>query len=202
MSDHRRLNNGDFYSFLDRIFAKGSGNEADFGLTPEIINQIKAIRDGLLVGMNDQAAKKAEAKASTSALNQKRKNGDNLVADIKLAMRAAKVPEDKFIEMGFDADDATPTPSLLLMPSDLSVKGFSNGVNALKYNRNGNKHGTIFIIEARTGDATEYSIVGTTTKTTFEHKNQKPGVKVVYRVRAQRGDEISDPSNEAVVYDE
>jgi hypothetical protein len=202
MSDHRKLSHNGLFNLLNDIHEKAKDDPAEFGLTAAIIDIVKDKRDGMGTRIADQTAKKAAAKASTTALKTFRKGSDDAVSDVKIAMRAAKVPADKFVQLGFDADDLTPSAIAVSPPSDLVVQGFSNGTNELKFNRNGNKQGTVFIIEAKIGSATEFAIVGTTQKQTFRHTGQKPGVKTVYRVRAQRGDDLSEPSNEAVVYEQ
>jgi hypothetical protein len=200
--DHTKLSNSAFKELLNNIFTKANGNEAEFFLTPALVGQVKTSRDTIDIKIADQTAKLAAAKASTTDLGLTRKEGNALISLVKRTMKSnANFSLAKYVEFGFDEDDLTPsaiTPETVL---DLSAKGASNGTNTLKFNRNGNKPGTIFLIEAKIGDAPDYIIVGTTTKTTFEHKGQKPGVKVVYRVRAQRGDDVSEPSNEAVVYE-
>jgi hypothetical protein len=57
-----------------------------------------------------------------------------------------------------------------------------------------------YIIEAKIGNSAEYMFVKALTKARFEHKNQTPGVRAFYRVKAIRGDLESAYSNEAVVY--
>ena len=201
MSDHRKLSNSSFRDLLNSIFTTGSGRAEEFGLTEELIDEAKSRGGVINTKITKQVTTKAAAKAATTDLNLQRKSDNEFVSGLKIAMRAARVPADKFVAMGFDADDLTVSSIAVQSPADLSVKGVSNGINTLKFNRNGNKQGTIFLIEAKIGDAAEWTIVATTTKTGFEHKGQKPGVKVLYRVRAQRGEEISEPSNEAVVYE-
>ena len=44
------------------------------------------------------------------------------------------------------------------------------------------------------------SIIGTTTKAPFEHTGQIPCKMLFYRVKAQRNELLSEPSNVAVVY--
>lgn len=86
-------------------------------------------------------------------------------------------------------------------PTNLSAFGSSNGVNALKWNRNGNADGTTFVIEAAYGDSNTWTIVDTTTVSKYNHANQTPGAFVRYRVIAQRGSTKSAPSGTASVYD-
>lgn len=70
----------------------------------------------------------------------------------------------------------------------------------MKWDRNANPQGTIFIIEAQDKPGLPWTLIGTTTKAVYEHTNQVPGKIQYYRVRAQRIDITSEPSNEAVVY--
>jgi len=79
------------------------------------------------------------------------------------------------------------------------AEGFSSGTTVLNWTRAGNPSGTDYI-EGQFGTSTTWTNVGHTSKTTFRHTGQTPGVRVVYRVRAQIGDAISEPSNEAIVY--
>lgn len=201
MADHRKLSHTEFKSLLEEIIAKANTAPADFGLTADVMTAVGNSRAGMNTKIADNISKKDAAKASTSALNAERKSGDELVSELKAMMRLAKMPSEKFLEIGLDADDVVQTPSAPQTPLDLLVEGFSNGNNNLKFNRNGNKQNTIFNVEAKIGGAADFVIVGSTTKTTWVHKNQTPGVKVVYRVRAQRGDDYSDYSNPATVYE-
>ena len=200
--DHTKFSNNEFKNLLDDIAAKADGKAADFFVTQDLIDQIKTAGNTITADISDQAAKQAAAKAATNKLGQTRKDGDKLVSLLKRTMKAnADFSPDKYVEFGFDADDLTPSAIAPQTPTDLSVEGFSNGTNELKFNRNGNKSGTVFVIEAKIGDAPNYSIIGTTKKTTYRHTGQKPGVKIVYRIRAQRGDQFSEYSNEAVIYE-
>lgn len=200
--DHTKLSNSEFRDLLNEILAKADGNAAEYFLTQSQLDELKTVRSTITTDITDQATKQAAAKAATSKLGQTRKNADKLVSLVKRTMKAnAGFTSDKYVDLGFDADDLTLTVSVPQTPLDLSVKGFSNGTNELKYKRNGNKATTIFIIEAKIGDAANYSIIGTTTKTNFRHTGQKPGLKILYRVRAQNADQYSEYSNEAVIYE-
>lgn len=201
MADHRRLSNSDFINLLNEIVKKADGKAAEFGLTQDLVDEAQTRQTGLQTKVSDQIAKRDASKAATTVTKQTRKSDDQFVSDLKAKMRLAKVSPDKFAEIGFDPDDSVATVIVPQTPTDLVVEGFSNGTNKLKFNRNGNKPSTIFNIEAKIGNATDFVIIGTTMKQTFEHKNQKPGVKVVYRIRAQRGDDYSDYSNTATVYE-
>ena len=59
----------------------------------------------------------------------------------------------------------------------------------------------MYVIEALLGDTNGFQMVDVVTDTKYIHKGQTPGVMIVYRVRAKRGDNLSIPSNEAAVYE-
>lgn len=201
--NHAKLSNSKFRDLLDDILTKADGNAAEYFLTQSQLDELKTVRNTLTAEIAEQTETQAAAKAATQKLGQTRKGADKLVSLVKKTMKAnAGFTSDKYVDLGFDADDLTPSAITPQTPLDLSVKGFSNGTNELKFKRNGNKNSAVFIIEAKIGDAADYAIIGTTTKTVFRHTGQKPGLKILYRVRAQNGDQYSEYSNEAVIYEQ
>lgn len=202
MGDHRRLSHSAFYFVLEEFFTKTDGNAATYGLTQGLVDDIKVMKNDLKADLDDQTLKQAASKAATTKTNGTRKTTDDLYAKAKRDAKNSGTAADKLAEIGFAPDDLTPTPIGVIAPIELSVVGFSNGKNSLVFNRNGNKPGTIYNAEAKIGTATSFVIIGFTKSRTFDHKNQTPGVKVVYRLRAQRGEVFSDYSNEAVVYND
>lgn len=84
--------------------------------------------------------------------------------------------------------------------NNLVVTGCSTGMNSLSWNRNNNGSGTQFIIESSANGTTNWDLVAVTTRVTYDHKNQVPGVQKFYRVTSTRAGDISNPSQAAVVY--
>jgi hypothetical protein len=78
---------------------------------------------------------------------------------------------------------------------------FKFRLNILKWKRNDNKPNTVFIIECRSGAASnEWMQIGVTQRTAFEHRLPKAGEQCLYRVYAARNEQNSPYSNEAIVY--
>lgn len=116
-------------------------------------------------------------------------------------MIKVKAIPDALIELlGLDPDSTNLTPIVPVAPTDLVVEGRSNGINYLRWKSGGNKPRTTYIIEAKIGAATEYVFIKATTKVRFEHKNQTPGIKALYRAKAVNADLESPFSNEGVIY--
>ena len=85
------------------------------------------------------------------------------------------------------------------MPKDLTAEMAAAGLCSLKWNRNGNPQGTIFLLESSINPDTGWHIIGTTTKTTYEAPLPEPVRHNFFRCKAQRGDLVSDNSNAALV---
>ena len=124
-----------------------------------------------------------------------------MIQSLKYGMKSVRSPADQFDAVGFDPpvrSRQTVTPQT---PGELSVKGFSNGVNSLSFVGNNGANSVRYIVEAKIGDSQQYAMVGVSKAQKFKHTGVTPGVFHQYRVRAEatRG-LVSDWSNEAVVY--
>jgi hypothetical protein len=111
------------------------------------------------------------------------------------------VPEDAKRDIGLPVHDKEPTPVMPQTPTGLYVIGLENGANVLRWKRNGNKTGVQFIIEAKYSANAPWTQIGSTTRSSWMHEHQVPGVKVWYRVIATRTKFKSLPSTAATVYD-
>lgn len=201
MKNHRKLGYPAFIAGLDNLISEADGNETTFGFIAANTTEAKALRDDLKTNDAAKTKAKAQAKALTTEGRNLRKKGDDFISLLKTTSAAKQIPIAVQQKIGFGDDDLIKSKVPVYDPADAVVTGASNGINTVKWNKNGNKQGTLYNVEALIGTATDFVIVGTTTGARFEHKSQKPGVKAIYRVRAQRGGDFSDYSNEATVYD-
>jgi hypothetical protein len=93
-------------------------------------------------------------------------------------------------------------PRMPKPPMDITVRGLFTHTNVVKWRRRPSRKDILFIVEARHREETGWTVVGVVAENKFNHMDQTPGVPTAYRVRSQRGEEISAPSCEATVYDE
>jgi hypothetical protein len=150
--------------------------------------------------LNSAIAKQAESKAATEAKNiQKSVLVDNIRVLARQIQARPGVPENIKAQLGLNVPDPTPTPSNPMPPKDLSAEIAAAGLCSLKWNRNTNPQGTIFLIESSINPDTGWHIIGTTTKTTYETLLPEPVGHNFFRCKAQRGDLVSEVSNVAVV---
>ncbi len=178
-----------------------NANLAALGLVAADVTPLTTAKTDLDAKIAANATAQDAAKAATAAKNTSRTNSDNLVRTLarRIAANPAVTPALKQ-QLGLTVRDTTRTTIVPVAPSTLAVEGRADGTNILTWSANGNKSGTQYIIEAKIGAATAFSQIDFTSKTTFNHTGQTPGVMVVYRVKARRTDMTSAPGNEAAIY--
>ena len=117
------------------------------------------------------------------------------------SMKAVHSGPEEYDAIGFDPPARVRRMIEPQAPTELSAKGYSNGVNILGFKGNNRPNTVRYLIEAKVGDAADYAIIGVSKAQKFKHENVTPGVPCQYRVRAQaaRGP-ASECSNEAAVY--
>lgn len=194
-------NNAEFLIWLINFIAVAIANKEDLGLSEAQIDALAALRDSFSTQLNDQQAKKEASVAATTLVNGTRKSANSEVGALNAVFKASKtIPPELLEKLGLNANGDSLVSSVPVQPVDLVVSGSSNGTNSLKWASGGNKPRVNYIVEAKIGDAANYSFVAVSTKTRYEHKNQTPGARAFYRVKAVSGDQESAYSNEAVIY--
>lgn len=187
--------------FLGNFISVADANKAELNITTATITSLNDVKTLLDTKIANRQTKQEEAVAATSEMNQTAKNAVDLVSLVNNGIKSNKAIPESLIELlGLDANDNSLTPIVPVAPTDLVAEGRSNGINYLRWKSGGNKPRTTYIVEAKIGDAPNYVFVTVSTKLRFEHKNQTPGVRVFYRVKAVHGDLESPFSNEAVIY--
>lgn len=195
------MNPTEFAVWLETFIEAATANAAEAGMKTGELTNLKTMKgelDDFIKAENDaqQAASAANVKMHSKhrtilekirSYNTTFKNDKNISDEVKVAL-------------GFNLDDEVPSTLEPQAPQNLFAQGFSNGVNSLSWKRSGNNERTQFIVEAKIGAATDFTMVGSTTRTRFDHEGQTPGAQAIYRVYAQRGKLKSQPSNEAIVY--
>ena len=111
-----------------------------------------------------------------------------------------KITDGKKESLGVKVHDIIPSHEIPFIPIDLIVDGMSEGANKLDWKANGNKRGTLYIVEARYGTEGDFQPVATVLATKYLHSGQTPGTAVYYRITAQRGNLKSLPCDPVGIY--
>ena len=201
-----RLNRANLADFGKNMAAQIAAGKVA-GLLPE---QVTAFSDAIsaaseLVATRDaaQVAAVAAAREATQLAQDARNDMLRLTQEFKNTMKGIGSEAHEFDAVGFDPPVIGRTPVTPERPIELSARGFSNGINELRFTGNNLSGRVNYIIEARVGDAARFTIIGVSRQQRFKHTGVKPGTPILYRVYAQsaRG-MVSACSNEAVVYRE
>lgn len=196
-----KLSNAEFVIWMQNMLTFVETNIADTDIDPTVILDAKPVRVTLATNLVEKQTLEDNLSGKTQEIKFNRKSLNKVAAKIQAALKNDEAISDSFIEQaGFNVDEGSKSPIVPIQPTSLVVTGTSDGTNSLKFNRNGNKQGVLFIIEAKIGDTGEWGMIDAVKTTKFEHKNQTPGVKMQYRVRAKNGELISTASNVAVIY--
>lgn len=194
------LNNAEFLPWLTNLIQIISANQATLPITAAKLAALEARRESHATKLDAQVAAEAVSQSATRDINDDRKLSNADVSFINTIFKADKsIPRELLVEMGFKVSEGkTSTPpndplSLLVMPN---VAGYTD----LKWDKNGNKSGTIYDIEAQYFGNPEWQHVESVSATKYRHLNQQVGKQVVYRVRARRAGQASGYSSPAVAY--
>ncbi len=201
ISNLYRMSDAEFSVWLENFNTVIEANKVELNVSNDQVLEMLGLQTGHNTALTEKQSADELKQSKTANLRQKRRDAMKKVAFYNKIFKADENIPTSLIELaGFDANDGIPTSSTPQQPINLVANGFSNGNNELKWNKNGNKPNTVYIIEGRLESEANFSFVGTTTKQKFAHKNQTPGARMFYRVKAQRHDQESTFSNTAVVY--
>lgn len=196
-----KLSNAAFAIWIQNMLETVENNIAVSKIDPDLLIEANNIRTALNLNLSEKQSLEDNLAGKIQEIKFKRNFLNKTAAKIQASLKNDFDVSNSFIEQaGFNVSDGVKSVIVPLRPSDLVVTGTSDGINLLKWSRNGNKPGTLYIIEAKTGDDGEWIMIDVVKTLKFEHKNQIPGVKMQYRVKSKRNDTTSTASNVAVVY--
>lgn len=201
-----RMNRASLADFGKNMAIQIAAGKVDGLLAEQVTAFSDAIADASeLVAMRDenQVAALAAARQATQLAQDARFQLLRLMQEFKNTMKGIGSETHEFDAVGFDPPVVGRTPVTPQKPLELSAKGFSNGVNELRFTGNNLSGRVNYIIEACVAEAAEFTIIGVSRRQRFKHTRVKPGVPILYRVYAQSARGLASPfSNEAVVYRE
>ncbi len=188
-------------AYIERALAQLTVTPAVYGVTAAKVTELDALRDDAILKLNASDAAQAASKVAVSAK-------DAAMLALLAAFRPVvaqiqvnpDVTDEARVTAGLPVRDTTRTVTAPIAPRELVARADASGINALTWNANGNTSGIRFVVQARIFPAADFATVDVVTATSYQHKNQRPGVQVVYRVLARRGGVDSAPSNQASVY--
>jgi hypothetical protein len=194
-------NDAEFAVWLAILLNKASLNKTTLQVTEERLTALNTKLSAFNENLALKRQKREESIAQTTLVGNLRKDLNKEISLLNNGFKAIDgLPPNLLEELGLSVNEGSSGTTPPSAPADLVVTGTSDGVNSLKWNRSGNRQGTTFLIEAKIGSAENWVIIDAVTGSNHKHKNQTPGVKAQYRVKAKRGELESGFSNTAIVY--
>lgn len=195
------MNPAELLVFLTNFNGIADDKQTELGVSAAQLTGLQNIKTLLEDKVNNRQATQEAATAAHFELRNAVKVVNERIGSLNLGFKSNKEIPDALIELlGLDANDEALTTVTPVAPTDLVVEGRSNGINYVRWRGGGNRSRTTYILEAKLAASAEYMFVKALTKVRFEHKDQPPGVRAFYRVKAIHRDLESPYSNEAVVY--
>ena len=194
--DYIPTKEGEVVPWIENFVQVATANAAALGLGTVDITALKTMNGDLAGKINAAIAKQSESKAATEAKNiQMDKAIDTVRSMVRQVQAKPGVPDNLKAQLRITIPSPSPTPSVLYPPKDLSAEMTSGGLCLMKWNRNSNNYGTTFIIEASNKTTEKWEMIGTTTKSQYEAKMPDTLGNNLFRVKAQKGTNISEASN-------
>jgi hypothetical protein len=188
-------------AYINRALVQLALTPLAYGVAAAKITELEAKRDDAIAKLDASDAAQAASKVAVSAKDAAMLA---LLAAFRPVVAQVQVNPDVTDESrttaGLPIRDTVRTVSAPIVPRDLVARADASGINALTWNANGNPSGIRYVVQAKLVGAADFTTVDVVTATSFQHRDQRPGVMVTYRVRARRGDVDSAPSNTAQVY--
>lgn len=200
------MRNGDFLpredakyvSWLKNFAAQCESYSTILGLSATEVSSIESAASSFETNFDGMVAANATARQATEDKNLSRRSTQSLVRRFAKEFKANPAISPAILQALGVVANASSSP--VVPVTSLVGVGQSDGVNQLRWNRNGNSQGTTFIIEYRLGGSVDWQFAGVTTKIRFSHINQIPGQEIWYRVISSRAGVNSVPCTPEAIY--
>lgn len=200
----RKLNESDLADLAANVAVLLAGTELD-AIEPATRTDLITALGTLPTDLNAETAaaliSETERKTRFTSKNALYEEVILWMGRVRDALKTGVAPKKQFDACGIDFAGVRTGPYIALDPTDLSVAGFSNGVNRGRFTGN-NKNGLVtYEIWRRHGDEGPWAVHMLTRKQSFvDNTGVTPGQYYEYKVRAVAANTISNFSNSAVVY--
>lgn len=187
-----------FAAWFDNFTTQCEKFEAELGLNVTTLGVITGLNTTYDNKLAEAVTAKEDAKAATTGKNIARKNATQTIRSYANQWKSNPAIDPTILSaLGIVAPSQS---GPVTMVTNLNVTGCGDGINKLTWSRNGNAQGTSFIIESRVQGTAAWVFTASTTKASFSHTNQIPGVQVWYRIISTRAGVNAGPCPQVSVY--
>lgn len=190
-----------FANWGKRFAAKVQEDAAALGITADMAAELVAAADDFRDQLLAQMRLENLLKGQTKLKNKARAEAESLARTVAQLIRAnPAVSDGELVTLTLSPRKKRSRVVRPRPPTDLFANPNARGYVDLKWNSARNKQGTTYIVERRFGTDGPFEFVAATSKTSFRHMGQTPGVEAQYRVHAQRTSYRSGYTHPATIY--
>ena len=152
--DYLPTNDRELLAWLKNFTTTATANKSTLGLTEAELTEMTDARNTLDAKLTANDTAQRVAIAATEEKNRAHQAAASLARKRARAIQARdSVPDSLRDQLGLTVRDATRTSGLPETPPELLATPHADGTNTLKWKAGGNKPGTQYLIEARTGES-------------------------------------------------
>ncbi len=188
-------------AWLTNFATVATANSTMLALPANTVTDITTLNSTLITQQNAVKATREAAKSAVVANNVTVKaiKAKITITNRNIQGNANATPAVKEA-LGLNPKYAPARPVKPKRPELLTATITATGEGLLKWKSGGNKSGTTYEIFAKRGTETDYTMIGSSGKTTFSDTAVTPGEETFYQVRSRRSDSYSPFSTFAVLY--
>jgi len=201
--DLTKLNDSELADFAANLVTLLSG--------PELMSIDPAVRAALVTAFGTLPSDLANQTAAASAIDNEKQSAFSkrdetafrlivLSRQTRDHLKAALASKSEFDLAGFEFPEPGVSEYIAQIPTEMSVVGFSNGINRGRFTGNNRPGSVMYEVWRREGDSGAWHIHILTKKQSFEDKGVTPGQYYEYLVCARASKNVSGFSNTTVVY--
>lgn len=190
-----------FLLWLQNFISVANANLAQTGLTADQVNDLNDLATDLSNAFGVANATRNAAKMATVTQRDARRSAAELARQLaQIVQKHPGATEQLKIDLGLTAPPAPHVPVEPQVPTGLSATVDPQGVVHLKWEANGNKRGTTYVLQTREGSSGPWQYVASMTRRSHKDYGREAGVTRQYRVRAERAAGVSMFSAAAIIY--
>jgi len=192
----------DFENFGIKLGSAVAANPAVYGLTQPQADKIVTKMTNFSTKLSASDTARDLAQSATAEKNESRSDAEKDLREIiGIIYKFPDITPALLEAAGLPVHDNTHTTIVPVEPEELEAKADDKGNVYLNWSAGGNKQNTMYVVEFKRDPAAEFSFVDVVTATKYVHKGQPAGIRTSYRVKAKRGDLVSNPSQVVVLFE-
>jgi len=195
----------DLVAWLQRFVAELENEPAAFGLDDAELKRAREASDSFCQSVRHALAAHRRAQGAVATKNHERNAVEETVRMLARKIQAnPNVPDGAKQRLGLRVRTRKHESTRPQTPTALVAEPLASGSVVLKWKGNGNKPGTVYLIETRSGPAacgSMWQFVDVETRIRYSHHGVVMGQPAAYRVTAKRLGVVSSPSNLAAIYE-